>query len=185
MFFDQNNTFTQSNSVKVVLEIFSSVFKVIINEKISFTVYASRIHLPDCSKLAVNWKNSNDVRIFWHDIIIRFFWRCFVFLVKFSYWSKFHVNIIFGSGVVTISFYKGLTRNLEIGYTLVWVLPNIWRLGLVRVTKFSTNISNKMLLNAAKCQGYSFYHFWIIKGNQQGIKSRPSSTQIKDWVKPN
>ena len=21
-----------------------------------------------------------------------------------------------------------------------------------------------MLLNAAKCQGYSFYHFWVIKG---------------------
>ena len=26
------------------------------------------------------------------------------------------------------------------------------------------NISNKMLLNAAKCQGYSFYRFWVIEG---------------------
>ena len=39
----------------------------------------------------------------------------FFSLVKFSYQSKFHVNIINGSGVKTISFYKGLTRNPEIG----------------------------------------------------------------------
>ena len=25
-----------------------------------------------------------------------------------------------------------------------------------------------MLLNAAKCPGYSFYHFWVIKGKPQG-----------------
>ena len=54
------------------------------------------------------------------------FWRCFVSLVRFSYWSKFHVNIITGSGVMTIFFYKGLTRNPEIWNTTVWVLPNIW-----------------------------------------------------------
>ena len=56
-----------------------------------------------------------------------------------------------------------LTRNLEIGNTLVWVLPNIWRLESVKNTKFGTNVSNKMLLNAAKTQGYSFYRFWVIK----------------------
>ena len=94
----------------------------------------------------------------------QFFWRCFVSLVKFSYWSKFHVNIITGSGVMTIFFYKGLTRNPEIGNTPVWVLPNIWRLGRVRNTKFGTNVSNKMLLNAAKCQGCSFYRCWVITG---------------------
>ena len=81
-----------------------------------------------------------------------FFWRCFVSLVKFSYWSKFHVNIITGSGVMTIFFYKGLTRNLEIGNTPVWVLPNIWRLGQVRDIKFDMNLFNEKLLNAAKCQ---------------------------------
>ena len=36
-----------------------------------------------------------------------FFWRWFVYLVKFSYWSKFHVNIITGSRIMTIFFYKG------------------------------------------------------------------------------
>ena len=85
-----------------------------------------------------------------------FFDVVFVSLVKFSYWSKFHVNIITGSGIMTIFFYKGLTRNLEIRNTPVSVFPNIWRLGRVMGTKFGT-MSNRMLLNAAKFQGYSFY----------------------------
>ena len=124
----------------------------------------SGIRPPDCSKLAKNPKNDNDVTIFRHDVNVKFFWRCFVSLVKFSYWSKFHVNIITGSEIMTIFFYKGLTRNPEIGNTPVWVLPNIWRLGQVMDTKFGTNVSNKILLNAAKFQGYSSYRFWVIKG---------------------
>ena len=110
-----------------------------------------------------------------HNILtwcnIKFFWHCFVSLVKFSYWSKFHVNTITGSGVMTIFFYKGLTRNPEIGNTPVWVLPNIWRLGWVRnteITEFGTSVSNKMLLNAAKYQGYTFYLFWVII--RRGVK---------------
>ena len=30
------------------------------------------------------------------------------------------------------------------------------------------NASNKMLLNAAKCQGYTFYRFWVIKEKPAG-----------------
>ena len=44
----------------------------------------SGIRPPDCSKLAKNPKNDNDVTIFWHDVNIKFFWRCFLSLVKFS-----------------------------------------------------------------------------------------------------
>ena len=97
-----------------------------------------------------------DVKIFWYDVIVNFFffltWR--VSLAKCSYWYKFHVNIIAGSGVMTIFNYKGLTRNPEIGNSSIWVFPNIWRLGQVRDTKFNTNtnVSNEMLLNAVKCQ---------------------------------
>ena len=76
-----------------------------------------------------------------------------------SYWSKFHANVITGSGIMTIFFYKVLTRNPEIGNTPVWALPNILRLGQVMDTKFGTNVSNKKLLNTAKFQGYSFYRF--------------------------
>ena len=95
-----------------------------------------------------------------------FFDAVFLSRVTSSDWSKFHANTITGSGGMTISFYKTLTRNPEIGNTPVWVLPNIRGLGWVRNTKFGTNISNKMALNAGKCQGYSFYHFWVMTENQ-------------------
>ena len=62
---------------------------------------------------------------------------------------------------MTIFFYKGLTRNREIVNIHVWVFPNIWRLGQVMDTKFGMNVSNRILLNAAKFQGYSFYRFWV------------------------
>ena len=42
------------------------------------------------------------------------------------------------------------------------------RLGRVRNTKFGTNVFNKMLLNAAKCHGYSFYRLQGIKGKSMG-----------------
>ena len=111
-----------------------------------------------------------------------FFGRFFVSLVKFAYWSKFHLNIIAGSRVMINFFYEGLTRNLEIGNTPIWVLPNIWRLGQGRETKFGTNVSSKMLLNSTKCQGYSLYHFWVIKRKPTvggGVKLPPSPTQIR------
>ena len=79
---------------------------------------------------------------------------------------------------MTIFVYKELTRNPEIWNITVWVLANIWRLGRVRDTKFGTNVSNKMLLNAVKWKGYSFYCFWIIKGKPiTGVKL--PSTQIR------
>ena len=116
---------------------------------------------PDCSKLAINRKNDSDVTVSRHDVVVNFF-CCFVFLVKFSFWSKFHVSIITGSGVMTISFYMWLTRNLEIGNTHVWVLPNIWRLGRVRDTKFSTDVSNKTLLNAENVKVSMFKYILLL-----------------------
>ena len=120
----------------------------------------------------------------WHHRQI--FWRCFFSLVKFSYWSNFHVNIITGFGVMTISLCKRLARNPEIGNTPIWRLPNIWRLGQIRTIKFGRNVSNKILLNTAKYQGYSFYHFWVIKGKPTGevkggkiMPPHPPATQIR------
>ena len=62
-------------------------------------------------------------------------------------------------------FYKGLSRDPQIGNTLVWVLPNIWRLGPLRDTKFETNFSNEMLLNVAKYQGYDFTVSELLREN--------------------
>ena len=36
------------------------------------------------------------------------------------------------------------------------------------VVKFGTNVPNKMLRNAAICQGYSFYRFRVIKVKPTG-----------------
>ena len=46
--------------------------KVTVNENVSFTGYASRIRLPECSNLAINRKNY-DVTICRHDVIANFF----------------------------------------------------------------------------------------------------------------
>ena len=69
----------------------------------------------------------------------------------------------------------------EIANTPIWVLPNIWRLRRVRDTKFGTNVSNGMLLNAGKCQDYSLYCYWVISGKPAGVRQITpfSPTQIK------
>ena len=56
------------------------------------------------------------------------FFDVVMFLLSISGTGPSFVNIITGSGIMAIFFYKGLTRNSEIGNTTVWVLPNIWRL---------------------------------------------------------
>ena len=135
---------------------------------------------PDCSKSAKNPKNDNDVTIFRHDVNVKFFWRCFVSLVKFSYWSKFHVNIITGSGIMTIFFYKGLTRNPEIGNTPVWVLPNIWNWGKLWIP----NLARRSLIECYwMLQDFRvtvFTVFELLRENQLGgkITPPPPSTHI-------
>ena len=91
------------------------------------------------------------------------------------------------SAVMDSFFYKGLTRNPRIRNTPVWVFPNIWRLGWVRDTKLVMVVSNKVLPNAAKCQGYSFYCFWVIKGKPTGLSlqfyfKKDSGTGVFLWI---
>ena len=123
----------------------------------------------NCFKLAINPKNDNDVIN--SDITLSpdFFDVALFPSLKFSYRSKFHVNIITSSRVTVIFLYKGLTRNFEIGNTPIGFFPNIWRLGQVRNTQFVKNVTNEILLNAAKCYIYSFYLFWVIKEKLAGV----------------
>ena len=60
---------------------------------------------------------------------------------------------------MTIFFYKGLTRKSEIRKKPCLSFAYIWRLGRVMDIKFGANVSNRMLVNVAKCQGYRFYRF--------------------------
>ena len=139
----------------------------------------SRIQLPECYILAKHWKNDDDITTCWHNVIVKFFWCCFVSLVKLSYWSKFYANIITFSGVMTIFFYKGLTRNPEIGNTPVWVLPSIRRLGQVRDTRFGTNslITCYWMLQNTRVTAFTVSE--LLMENQQGGLSPPSRLGLR------
>ena len=103
--------------------------------------------LESSFQTAPNWPQMGKMTPQYADMTSAKFWRFLVYLVNFSSSSNFHVNIITSSGVMTIFFYKELTRNPEIGNSLVWVLPNIWRLEGVGDTKFGTNVSITMFPN--------------------------------------
>ena len=133
------------------------------------------IRLPDCTKLAVNWKSHNDVIIFLHDVIINFF-DAVLFLLS---------SLVTGPSFMSISLLVlELWQFSFIG--IDWKSGSRkYPLGKISDTKFGTNLSNKMLLNAAKFQGYSFYCLWVIKGKPTGggIKS-PSPIRVnKFWFK--
>ena len=91
------------------------------------------------------------------------------------------LNFLLSIFVSVVSF---LTKNPEIGNTPIWVLPNIWRLRRVSDTKFG---SDEMLPNAAKCQVYSFYRFWVIKGKPtgQGGNCPPPPTTTTTQIRVN
>ena len=78
-------------------------------------------------------------------------------LVTFTYWSKFFVNIITGSGVTTIFVYKGLITNPKIG--------NKWRkLGIPNLVQIS-------VINVTECcrmPGLQLLPFRVIKGKIGG-----------------
>ena len=112
-FFGKNGTFTQSNSVKAVLEML-----VTINENVIFI--NSGIRLSDSSKFTINLKNDDYVKICRHGGIVNYF-DVVLFLLSILDSGQYHVNIIAGSGFFTIQFIflfcKGLTRSPEIGNT--------------------------------------------------------------------
>ena len=167
-FFGKNVAFIQCNSVGAVLGIFSSGFSCS-NWKGYFQWKCKFYRLPvHCFKLVINQKMAMMSKFAGNIGIFKYFWRCFVSVVKFSYWFKFHVSIITGSAVMTIFFYKGLARILEIESTPTWVLPIIWRPEWVMDTKFDIDVSKEMWLSDSKWQWYSFYRFLIIKGKATG-----------------
>ena len=109
-------------------------------------------------------------------MIAKLFWCCRASLSMFSYWSRFHVNIMTGSGVLAIFVYKGLTRSPKIGNSPVWILPNILRLGRVRKTKSGTNVSKKSYWMLQNARVTALTVSELLKEKQQGL---PSPTQIR------
>ena len=136
---------------------------------ITFIDYASRVWLLDCSKLAVSWKKGNGVTIFWSDVIMNFFWSS-ISLVKCSHWYKFHVNIITSSGVMAISFYKRLTRKLEVKNTNVSRFcpkSGEWgELGLLNLTQASL-IKRYWMLQKATVTAFTLSE--LLRENHKGM----------------
>ena len=74
------------------------------------------MHPESGFRIATNWSEKRKMTMtlfFWNDVIVNFFWHCLVPLVRFGYWSKCHVNIINGSGIMAISFIMDWTEILK------------------------------------------------------------------------
>ena len=103
---------------------------------------------------------------------IFFFWRWFVFLVDFSYWSKFHVNIIAGSGVMTNSFYKGLTRNPEIGNIPSEFCPISGGWGELGIPNLPQTSLIKYYWKLQNARVTAFIVFQLLRENQHGKRGK-------------
>ena len=122
----------------------------------------------DYSMLAENWKNDNDVTIFWHGVIVNLFDIALFLLSSLVTYPRF-MSIL--SLVLELWQFLFIRDWPEIGNSpVVWVLSNFWRLAQVNNIKFGTIDFIKMLLIAARYQGYSFYRFWVNKGKPTGDK---------------
>ena len=127
--------------------------------------------LRPASKLVINRKNDNDIIVCQHDIIVKFFdvfWRCCIFLVEFHS----------GPSVISNHYWFWSYRNFG---NVSSEFCSISRdLGRVRDTRFGTNVSNEMLLNTAKWQGYSFYLLWVtfIWGKTNREAKSPATSKL-------
>ena len=105
------------------------------------------------------------------------FWRGFVSLVKFRYWSKFHVNITTGSRVMTISFYKWLTRNPGIPPSeFSPISGDRGESGIPNLTRKSVLKCYWMLQKAVKVTTFTVSK--LLRKNLQGVKLLPPPPRL-------
>ena len=137
--------------------------------------YRLCVRNPTSGLLQIDQKsgNDNDVTVFRHDVIIKFFWHCFVSLVKFSYWSKIHVNISTGSGIITISFYKGSPeiRTWEIPTSEFCSICGDWEELCIPNLAWLSLIECYWMLQNSKVTAFTIFE--LLKENQLGGKITP------------
>ena len=130
------------------------------------------MRLPDCSKLAINRKNGNDIKICWHDVIVKFFLTLFVCLLKFSYWYKFHLDIITSSGVMTIYFVRDWPeiQKLKIPPSEFCPISGDW--GMLEIPNLVGMFLMKCYWMLQNARVTAFRISDLLRGNQQrGIRS--------------
>ena len=131
----------------------------------------SEIRFPDGCQSAINREKDNDVTIWQHDVIIKFF-------------DVTVSSLITGPSFMSITY--PVLELWQFSFIKDWA--NIRKSeippfeGLVSDIKFGTNVSNEMLLNTTKFQVYSFYHFWNIKGKPTGGKISSIHLKLLFWM---
>ena len=133
------------------------------------------IPLESSFRIAQNWPKFGKIIMTseFSDITpsSNFLSRCFVFLVKFSYWSKFHVSFITDSGVMTIFLYKRYTP-LEIRSSEFCSISGDWgKLGILNLPWIFLIKFYWMLQNARVT---AFIIFELLRENQP-----PSQIRVK------
>ena len=111
--FGKNTNFTQSNSKTAMLEIFWFCFQFLLDKRL--VLPKIKFYRPCVRDLASGWlqngyQSEKKTTSQFADMKSSSIFLTLLFLLS-SYQSKFHVNIMTGTGVVTISVYNGLTRN--------------------------------------------------------------------------
>ena len=127
----------------------------------------SGIRPPDCSKLAKNPKNNNDVTIFRHDVNVIFFDVVLFLLSSLVTDPSFMLISSLVLELWQFSFIRDWPeiRKSEIPPSEFCPISGDW--GELWIPNLA-RMSNRMLLNGAKFQGYSFYRFCVIKGKPTG-----------------
>ena len=124
------------------------------------TDHASGIQLLYLSKLAINWKNDNGVSFFLHDMSCR---KSFKFPPSFMSVSLLALELW---QFLFINDWPEIQKS-EIRLPEFFLISRDWGdLGI----PFGRHVSNEKLLNAAKCQDYSFYRSELLREDQQAVR---------------
>ena len=139
----------------------------------------SGIRLPDCSKLAINWKNDNDLTVFRHDVIVNFF-----DVVLFLLWI-----LVIGPSFMSIS---SLVLELwqfyfirdwpeiwksEIPPSEFWPIFGDWgKLWIPNLARMSL-IKPYQMLQDARVSAFTVSE--LLREKQQGVKLPPTQIRVK------
>ena len=126
--------------------------------------------------MAKNQKNDNDVTICRRDVVVNFFDVVLFLLSSLVTSTSFMLISSLVLELWQFSFIRDWPeiQKLEIPPSaFCWICEECGELEIPNLALIFL-----MILNAAKSQGYSFYHFWVIKGKQTGRRSKITPTQI-------
>ena len=139
----------------------------------------SGIRLPDCSKLAINWKNDNDVTVFRHDVIVNFFDVVFFLLwilvidpsfmsissLVLELWQFYFIRDwpeIWKSKIPPSEFWP-----IFGDWGKLWI-PNLARMSLIK---------SYQMLQDARVSAFTVSE--LLREKQQGVKLTPTQIRVK------